>query len=437
MPQSGTLPDLTGSVVDDGRLQLDRMIGAGAYGKLYKALDTTSPSSSSTFYAVKCLRRPNLSSHDAKFQDRERALHYRVSCHPNVVTLRRHFTDAEHVFMVMDLCVGGDMYCAILDGVYRRNALLIQRVLSDLTDAVRFCHSRGVYHRDLKPENILVNYDGGNPRIADFGLSSDSRVSREVDCGSGPYMCPESFGSASSSYCPGHSDVWALCIILINLVTTMNPWATAQYKDWRWNSFITDPGFLREILPISSPLSELLICCFRINPGHRPTITQLRHEVLSMSELFMSDADLEKASPGVRRAAGCAAAAALVYDPSDWSGTSSSSGSGYSSLDAHLGRPVNFPAAAGLVLPAPVAGGSRLTVPTPASIPSAGKVPFASRRDLSSAVESDGPLTPPAHLVHLPPMSPHQQQDGVLLPKTPSGGKFKRFIRRLRVWRKL
>ncbi|KAF7335125.1 Negative regulator of sexual conjugation and meiosis [Mycena venus] len=494
MRQSGTLRNLTGRIVDDGRLELVNIIGAGAYGKLYKARDTTSPSSSPTFYAVKCLRRPALSSKDAKFQDRERALHRRVSCHPNIVTLHRHFVDPEHVYLVMDLCIGGDMYGAILDGVYYRQTALIKRTFASLVDAVRFCHSRNVFHRDLKPENVLVSYDGRNALIADFGLSTESRISRDVDCGSGSYMCPgmshsssahrhrrspilsrtESFGAASSQYCPQHSDTWALCIILINLVTAMNPWQTAQPTDVRWRSFTADPaGYLREILPISRPLNELLSRCFRIDPARRPTLTQLRHEILSMPELFMSDDDLGKASPGVRRAAGCAVTeegageAACAYDPSDFSfdtPSGGSSGSGYSSLDAHIGRPVNFPATpVGLAPPAsspsPAAGGSRsnsglLTVPalTPASrsrsrsrsrsIPSESRVPDLSN-GASSEAESAGPLTPQAHLVHLPAAaaSSSGQQDhidiGAQASPNKGKGKFRRFVRRLRVWRKL
>jgi serine/threonine protein kinase len=225
---------------------------------------------------------------------------------------------------------------------------------------------------------------------------------------------------------------------LINLMTGMIPWHAAEASDRRWNSFMADPDFLREILPISRPLNELLTRCFRTSPSRRPTLTQLRHEVLAMPELFMSDADLQKAPPGVRRVAQCEVPSATAFDPSDYSigSEASTSGSGYSSLDAHIGGPVNFPAPT----PAPAAAaasGSRLIVPLPASIPSATKVPFASRADLSSVVESDGPLTPQAHLVHLPPVSSDQQQPNVpVLGKTPPG-KFKRFMRRLRVWRKL
>ncbi|KAJ7122570.1 kinase-like domain-containing protein [Mycena crocata] len=466
MPQSGTLSDLTGSVVDDGRLELLNVVGAGAHGKLYKAIHLSSRS----LYAVKCLRRPAPRSKDAKFQDRERALHCRVSAHPNVVTLHRYFTDADHVFMVMDLCTGGDLYGAIMRGVYHRNTELIKRTFASIVDGVAFCHARGVYHRDLKPENILV---GDNVLIADFGLSTPSMVSRDMDCGSGSYMTPESFSSASISYCPPESDVWALCIILVNLVTAMNPWHTAQASDGRYTAFVRDlddpigPSFLREILPISRPLAALLARCFSPDPAVRPTLADLRGAVSALPALYMSAADLERASPGVRKAAGYVVPV-NVYDPSDYSGEddASTSGSGYSSLNTHGPRILDIPAPAGLAPPRPArapgcptsprtaaaaaaATASSSLVPSsstpPRSLPPAtSKVPFASSRanaDASSAAESEGPLTPQAHVVDLPSVAgsvslAHSSGDNVNI-HVKGGGKLKRFMRRLRVWRKL
>ncbi|KAJ7681921.1 kinase-like domain-containing protein, partial [Mycena polygramma] len=283
---SATLPNLTGTVVDDGCLELVKILGAGAFGKLYKARVTASPSSSPTLFAVKCLREPT-TPHEAHLQAKEYALHHRVSRHPNVVTLRRRFVDSEYLFIVMDLCVGGDMHGAITKGVYCGETALIKRTFIGLIDGVRFCHSRSVFHRDLKPANVLVDADGGRPRIADFGLSTASNLSL-VPCGSPGYMCPESFGPISTPYSPALSDTWALAVVLVNLVVAQNPWMAAVERDVRWNSFMADQDFLREIFPLSRPLNALLQRCFSTNTALRPTLCEMRAEVLAIPDFFMS-----------------------------------------------------------------------------------------------------------------------------------------------------
>ncbi|KAJ7291140.1 kinase-like protein [Mycena rebaudengoi] len=306
------LPDLSGCLVDDGRLQLVNIVGAGAYGKIYKALDTAS-----------AIDKPNTSL-DALFQERERGLHESVSSHPNILTLHRTFFDPHHVFMAVDLCAG-DLFHAILDGA-RWNIAII----SPSTTAI------------LKPENILFN-NVGDLLLADFGLATQSATSMDMDCGSAAYMSPESFGSASSAYSPQQNDLWALCIILINIVTAMNPWASPQLSDRRWESFIADPQFLLEILPISRDLNNLLQRCFQLDPDARPSLEQLRYEVPALESLFMSDEDLAMASLGVQRAAGFITEEP-AYDPDDTSfcDTPSSSGRGYSSVSESLPVHISF-----------------------------------------------------------------------------------------------
>ncbi|KAJ7200418.1 kinase-like domain-containing protein, partial [Mycena pura] len=292
MPQSGTLPNLTGAFVDEGRLELITILGAGAHGKVYKARDTTA--SSPSFYAVKCLRRPKSNTDKdviyARYQKREWSLHLRVSAHPNIVTVHRHFADSEHNFLVFDLSLGGDLHQAIVDGIYQGQTKLIKRTFTCIVDGVRFCHDRGVYHRDLKPENILVDLASGSVRIADFGLATTSKVSRGVGCGSSSYMAPESLACMSSSYRPQDNDVWALNIILINLISKMTPWHSACQctADYRWNNFLTDFDFFRMFFPISVPLNDLLRRSFCVDPGQRPALMQLRHEVVAMPALYMS-----------------------------------------------------------------------------------------------------------------------------------------------------
>ncbi|KAJ7082677.1 kinase-like domain-containing protein [Mycena belliarum] len=479
--QASTLRDLSDCVVDDGRLYLLRVVGSGAYGRLYKARDPNPPAF--TTYAVKCLRRPAPGSREAEFQERERALHRRVSDHPNVVTLYRHFHDADHLFLVMDFCRGGDMYQALLRGVYRGNTERIKRTWAELADGVRWCHNRGVYHRDIKPENVLVDFEGGAPLIADFGLSTTSRVSHDMDCGSASYMSPgtshcppsrlpnseprtESFSSASVAYSPQHSDNWALTIILINLVTEMNPWTSAEpTNDVRYTAFASSaaaaPRILLALLPLAPALAAVLARSLAPAPARRAPLAFLAEDVATLRALFPTPAD--------RAAAAAEYASSSLSEPGSEpalrgymsDGTLSTSGSGYSSLASHAGRAVH-PVAVALALPralpAPAAPAlSALPALSLTFAPFGFGAGFGSGSGAgappSSGEESAGPATPAARGTRLPcvpgagvleveldvAVCTSQRSSGAGAPHAAPahGGKFTRFMRRLRGWRKL
>ncbi|KAK7055973.1 protein serine threonine kinase [Favolaschia claudopus] len=308
--QSSSIPNMTGALVDGGSLRLVKHIGTGAFGAVYMGQENSSSSSpsssssSSSLLAVKCLIHHRPESAAAKLQARELSLHQRASGHENIVSFHRTFCDPGFVYFVMEYVEGTNMYAAMLDGVYHRETALIKNTFAGLVDALTFCHSQGVYHRDLKPENVLVDANGGNPRLTDFGLATDQAVCTDMGCGSGSYMAPEIFSTSGSTYyLAADADAWALSIILINFVTAMMPWISAQTRDGAWRDFKVDPEFLREMLPISASLNDLLVRCLRVDPIHRPSLDEMRSEVLAMQHLYMSDAELRKASNGVRRCA--------------------------------------------------------------------------------------------------------------------------------------
>jgi hypothetical protein len=88
VPSSELLPDFLGEIVDGGRLKLVERLGSGAYGIVYKALDTTSPIDSPVYYAVKCVKKYPVGTEEAVFQARELKLHKMVS---NALVATRRF----------------------------------------------------------------------------------------------------------------------------------------------------------------------------------------------------------------------------------------------------------------------------------------------------------------------------------------------------------
>ncbi|KAJ6542814.1 kinase-like domain-containing protein [Mycena capillaripes] len=292
-PASQILPDLTGKFIDDGSLELLCLLGSGAYGKVYKALDTTSPPHDLAYYAVKCMPRYDPDSLEAEIQENELRMHLMLSDHPLVITFHRHFFTDEFVFVVLELATGGDLFSAMVDRkLFRGKPTLIKQVLGELLDAVEVCHRNSIFHRDIKPENILCNSEGTDIRLADFGLATQISVSGHFGCGTKHYMCPESLDRAYTDggcYSTRHGDLWAVSIIFTIMVSGHPPWSIAEPSDRNFAAFQTDSDYLVKALRITPPTHALLKWCFDINPLRRPTLPQFRAALNDIETFSLPD----------------------------------------------------------------------------------------------------------------------------------------------------
>lgn len=170
-----------------GRLELTGILGVGAYGVVYTAIDVLT----NVPYAVKALNKTGLDSRQRRFQQREIQLHHEASHHPNVVSLVKIMDSEDCTFVVLEYCPEGDLFTSITEGgYYVGNDHLVKQAFLQILDAVDFCHSIGIYHRDLKPENILVTDGGRTVKLADFGLATKDEITSDFGCGSTFYMSP-------------------------------------------------------------------------------------------------------------------------------------------------------------------------------------------------------------------------------------------------------
>ncbi|KAL7282762.1 hypothetical protein ACG7TL_004237 [Trametes sanguinea] len=290
---SAVLPNFAGFTISQGafHLRLREQLGNGAYGVVYLAEDLAPRPHGAQYYAVKCMLRYERGSQLARQQHREIMHHRALSEHPNVVTLHAVIEEEFYIFLVMDLCDGGDLFNAIIDrATFANNDEAIRRTFLQIVDAVAASHEKGIYHRDLKPENILCSKNDEHVYLADWGLSTRTRLSVNYGCGSSFYMSPECLGvfHKKAPYACAPSDVWALGTILCNMTTGRNPWHVASPK--------TDQGFrlylrqgapwLRQQLGISAAASELLARIFTVDPEKRITVPELRTAVLAIDSFF-------------------------------------------------------------------------------------------------------------------------------------------------------
>ncbi|KAK4112043.1 Pkinase-domain-containing protein [Canariomyces notabilis] len=264
-------------------LQLTGIVGTGAYGVVYSAVDTKTH----VRYAVKCLSKFNpdgtpLDRRQVAFQTREIRLHYLASTHPNVVSILKIIDYPDAIYVVLEYCPEGDLFYNITEcGQYVGKDALAKKVFLQILDAVEHCHSLGIYHRDLKPENILVSDHGETVKLADFGLATSSDRSEDYGCGSTFYMSPECLDHSSRSpfyYC-APNDVWSLGVILVNLTCGRNPWKQASFEDSTYRAYTRSQDFLKTILPVSDELNDILGRIFTRDPHQRITLAELRARI--------------------------------------------------------------------------------------------------------------------------------------------------------------
>ncbi|KAI0143638.1 Pkinase-domain-containing protein [Xylariaceae sp. FL1272] len=283
--------DRLGKFLGD-RLQLVGIIGTGAYGVVYLAIDITT----NIQYAVKALCKFNadgtpLDRRQLAFQHRELRLHHLASAHPNVVSMHKIVDDPSCIYVVLEYCPEGDLFLNITErGQYVGKDDVVKSVFLQILDAVEHCHTLGIYHRDLKPENILVSNHGETVKLADFGLATSNDRSEDYGCGSTFYMSPECLDPSSRRpyYFCAPNDVWSLGVILVNLTCGRNPWRQASFEDSTYRAFTRNQDFLRTILPLSDDLNDILGRIFTRNPDQRITLSELRNRILACSKFTLT-----------------------------------------------------------------------------------------------------------------------------------------------------
>lgn len=152
--------------------------------------------------------------------------------HPNICKLYEAFEDAQTLYLVMDLCSGGELFDRIANenlGGEAQCAELVQQ----LAHALRYCHeTHGIVHRDIKPENVLfVSTDPHalQAKLIDFGIACHCKSSERVSgrAGTEAYEAPEIISNSSHSE---KCDLWSLGVLLYVMLSGCMPFASARHS---------------------------------------------------------------------------------------------------------------------------------------------------------------------------------------------------------------
>eukprot|EP00246_Nothoceros_aenigmaticus_P002250 TRINITY_DN13068_c0_g1_i1.p1 TRINITY_DN13068_c0_g1~~TRINITY_DN13068_c0_g1_i1.p1 ORF type:complete len:578 (+),score=92.83 TRINITY_DN13068_c0_g1_i1:563-2296(+) len=149
--------------------------------------------------------------------------------HHNLVKFYDACEDSLNVYIVMELCEGGELLDRILSRGGRYSEEDAKVVVQQILSIVSFCHLQGVVHRDLKPENFLFTTKDENAQLKaiDFGLSDFIRPDERLNdiVGSAYYVAPEVLHRAYSM----EADVWSIGVITYILLCGSRPfWARTE-----------------------------------------------------------------------------------------------------------------------------------------------------------------------------------------------------------------
>jgi hypothetical protein len=197
-----------------GEYELVEKIGEGGMGIVYRATLV----GTSLVVALKRLKIGVGIDEAQQFREEVEAL--AGLNHQHIVRVYHIGEHADRPFFTMPLAECGSLAQHI--EYYRHNTRAAVILLRQVARAVHHAHQRKIVHCDLKPANILLDADG-EPHVADLGLAvrlGANGTTPTGGAGSLPWMAPESFRGARVTT---GVDVWALGVILYELLTGTRP----------------------------------------------------------------------------------------------------------------------------------------------------------------------------------------------------------------------
>ncbi|CAL9780220.1 unnamed protein product [Musa acuminata subsp. burmannicoides] len=197
---------------------IDRQIGAGAFSTVWLARHRIQ----GTEVAVKEIAMSRLSEKLRRSLLSEVSILGRIS-HPNIIALYDFIQIPGRIYLVLELCRGGDLSLYI-QSHGRVSEATAMYFMKQLASGLQVLRANNVIHRDLKPQNLLLStYDeNATLKIADFGFARSLSPSTLADtlCGTPLYMAPEVMELKKYD---GKADLWSVGVIFYQLVTGKTP----------------------------------------------------------------------------------------------------------------------------------------------------------------------------------------------------------------------
>ncbi len=286
---------LTGRTFADGRFVLEKLLGAGASGEVYRGIHTVLRRAC----AVKVLHPSLQFSQDYCARFYSEALAASQLDHRNVLRIVDYGQEPDGIlYIVMELLEGRDLQ-QILDADGPLPLVRLVNLVSQACAGLGHAHDAGVVHRDIKPENVVVvsrKDDEGNVtelvKVCDFGIAhwvpedrqqiigdDDATLVRLPDSkkvvGTPAYMAPEQIRNEPVD---ARTDVYALGVLLYELATGRLPFLSERPMEVLMMHVMEVPKPPSKFVPdIDAGLESIILQALQKDPAKRqPNVRVVR-----------------------------------------------------------------------------------------------------------------------------------------------------------------
>jgi calcium-dependent protein kinase len=156
--------------------------------------------------------------------------------HPNVIQLMETFEDESNIYVVLELCSGGELFdrLACQRGIPEHSAASI---MQQLASAVKYIHAERICHRDVKPESFLLKECGSDVKevcvkMIGFGTAKEfgPTIDMKTKICTLHYVAPEVLTRKSVPYTE-KIDVWSLGVLFFMILSGCPPFHAQNELD--------------------------------------------------------------------------------------------------------------------------------------------------------------------------------------------------------------
>ena len=176
--------------IDD--YDIGQLLGRGGFASVYRARERRTGS----LFALKIMDKANIRKHNMESRVANEIKIQSELLYEGIVQSYCHFEDAENVYMVLELCEGGNLY-RYLKTYGPLNETEASIVIKQLLLSLEYMHGIGVVHRDLKLSNVL---------LVQSNSALSSSFSSPSSSSSSSYLSGSGYGSQSGTSSFLHSN---------------------------------------------------------------------------------------------------------------------------------------------------------------------------------------------------------------------------------------